>query len=37
MMRVNKSEHGKIEFFTMGLSDAFLSDYLTDLNLHRTK
>ena len=26
-----------IEFFTIGLSDAFLSDYLTDLKLHRTK
>ena len=24
-------------FFTIGLSDAFLSDYLTDLKLHRTK
>ena len=26
-----------IEFFTIGLSDTFLSDYLTDLKLHRTK
>ena len=26
-----------IEFFTLGLSDAFLSDYLTDLKLHKTK
>ena len=25
------------EFFTLGLSDAFLSDYLTDLKLHSTK
>ena len=25
-----------IEFFTIGLSDAFLSDYLTDLKLHKT-
>ena len=24
-------------FFTIGLSDAFLSDYLTDLKLHSTK
>ena len=26
-----------IEFFTIGLSDAFLSDYLTDRKLHSTK
>ena len=26
-----------IGFFTIGLSDAFLSDYLTDLKLHSTK
>ena len=26
-----------IEFFTLGLSDAFLSDYLTDLKVHSTK
>ena len=26
-----------IEFFTIGLSDAFLSDYLTDFKLHSTK
>ena len=25
------------EFFTIGQSDAFLSDYLTDLKLHKTK
>ena len=25
------------EFFTIGQSDPFLSDYLTDLKLHRTK
>ena len=25
------------EFFTIGLSDAFLSDYLTVLKLHKTK
>ena len=25
------------EFFTIGLSDAFLSDYLTDLKLYKTK
>ena len=26
-----------VGFFTIGLSDAFLSDYLTDLELHSTK
>ena len=26
-----------IGFFTIGLSDAFLSDYLTDLKFHNTK
>ena len=26
-----------VEFFTRGLSDAFLSDYMTDLKLHSTK
>ena len=28
---------GRFEFFTIDLSDAFLSDYLTDLKLHSTK
>ena len=29
--------HDALEFFTIGLSDTFLSAYLTDLKLHRTK
>ena len=33
-MRFHK---GLFEFFTIGLSDAFLSDYLTVLKLHSTK
>ena len=30
-------QENDIRFFTMDQSDAFLSDYLIDLKLHRTK
>ena len=35
-MRVNSTIENN-RFFTIGQSDAFLSHYLTDLKLHRTK